>query len=691
MVIKGVVAAAALAFAGVSAHAAEPTPPAPSPTPPQPPLNESVRKVRDLAAATPSPDGRQAVAVYTDATEDGGRPHLWLLPTDGKAGRQITFSSADNEPGERQPAWANDGSALYFLATRGAANRIYRLSLTGGEAEPLKIARPATGALLSGWGLKLDEGKAVESLVATYAVSPDSRTLAVVATDGDTAVRAAQVKKKDDGVEVGRDDERKVRLYLVDAPTGAAREVALPDNVESVRWDRASNALTVVTALADEDLGPASRVWRVEAGASNVVATELKGLPTSVHTAELSPVGLVYEAQCEVDAPPGCSDLFVQDPGAGVSRDLTRDLMGSLGPTVILAPDGRSVTADILVGVRSRLARIELDSGKLSYLETPAANVHAAAPNQAQTGWAIIASSATEPKAVWFTPRLGATPVKLAGPALVPADWPVTPSQRVTWKNGGLDLEGLYFEPKLASGAKAPLVVMVHGGPTGAYQDSYSNLVHLLVAQGWAVFEPNPRGSTGRGAAFAAANKNDLGGADYVDIMTGVDAVVAAHPVDANRMALIGYSYGGEMAGFVEGRTDRFKAIVSGAPVIDQFSEYGTENGSWYDRWFYGRPWEHFADAWRQSPLARVAEAKTPMLLLQGESDPTDPLGQSLEMRRAMRQIGAPVTLITYPRETHATLGAAFSAAVTREPWHGDDLRRRMIAFIADAFAGKKP
>jgi len=341
--------------------------------------------------------------------------------------------------------------------------------------------------------------------------------------------------------------------------------------------------------------------------------------------------------------------------------------------------------------VHARLARIDLAGGRVDWIDFPQSTINAASANQDETGWTVVASGPTAPRAVWFMPRLGAAPVKLAGPAAVPADWPEAPSQLVTWTNAGLTLQGLYYQPELAPSAKAPLVVVVHGGPTGAFQDSYSNLTHLLIAQGWAVFMPNPRGSIGRGAAFSAANKNDLGGRDYTDIMTGVDAVLAAHPVDPARMALIGYSYGGEMAGFVEGRTDRFKALVSGAPVIDQFSEYGTENGAWYDRWFYGRPWEHFADAWRQSPLARVGEAKTPLLLLQGESDPTDPLGQSQEMRRALKQVGAPVTLVTYPRETHATLGAAFSAATTREPWHGDDLRRRMIAFIADAFAGKTP
>ncbi len=84
--------------------------------------------------------------------------------------------------------------------------------------------------------------------------------------------------------------------------------------------------------------------------------------------------------------------------------------------------------------------------------------------------------------------------------------------------------------------------------------------------------------------------------------MAGVDAVLAKYPLDANKMALMGYSYGGEMAAFVEGKTDRFKAIISGAPVIDQFSEYGTEGGSWYDRWYFGKPWEHHGGRMEAEP-----------------------------------------------------------------------------------------
>ena len=240
--------------------------------------------------------------------------------------------------------------------------------------------------------------------------------------------------------------------------------------------------------------------------------------------------------------------------------------------------------------------------------------------------------------------------------------------------------------PPEASSGKVPLIVDVHGGPTGAFEDRFDPFIVWLVGQGWAVLRPNPRGSTGYGPSFAAANKNDLGGADYRDIMAGVDTVIGKYPVDPSKLGLMGYSYGGEMAAFVEGKTDRFKAIVCGAPVIDQHSEYGTESDSYYDRWFYGRPWEHASDAWRQSPLAEVAQAKTPFLLLQGEADKTDPLGQSQEMYRALRQVGVKVEMVQYPREDHGPLASGMFGSPSQEPWHGYDARQRIQKFYKTAF-----
>jgi dipeptidyl aminopeptidase/acylaminoacyl peptidase len=270
---------------------------------------------------------------------------------------------------------------------------------------------------------------------------------------------------------------------------------------------------------------------------------------------------------------------------------------------------------------------------------------------------------------------------------MAPAGLRYVAPELVKWKSDAFTVEGLLYLPPDRGSSKVPLVVDVHGGPFGAFEDRNDAFVAFLVGHGWAVLRCNPRGSSNYGTQFAAANKNDLGGGDYRDIMAGVDAVLAAYPLDPARMALMGYSYGGEMAGFVEGKTDRFKAIISGAPVIDQFSEYGTERGSWYDRWYFGKPWEHLDAAWRQSPLAGAGKAKTPFLLLQGQSDTTDPLGQSLEMYRALRQEGVPVELVTYPREDHGPLAVGMFGRPSAEPWHGYDARQRVVEFLERAFA----
>ena len=281
----------------------------------------------------------------------------------------------------------------------------------------------------------------------------------------------------------------------------------------------------------------------------------------------------------------------------------------------------------------------------------------------------------------------------LPTPALSDHPLQAVRSLPVHWTNDGFALEGrLSIPPTASDHAPIPLIVEVHGGPLGAWQDRYDPWVGFLLGHGWAVFRPNPRGSSGYGWKFAAANKDDLGGGDLMDILTGLDAVLKEHPeLDANRLALMGYSYGGEMAGFVEGKTTRFRAIVSGAPVIDQFSEYGTEGGSWYDRWYYGLPWEHFTDAWRQSPLSRVAAGRTPFLLLQGESDTTDPVGQSEEMYRALRQMHIPVEMMRFPREDHGPLARGIFGYPSPEPWHGWQARQRIVQFLNTWLAAHPP
>jgi dipeptidyl aminopeptidase/acylaminoacyl peptidase len=646
-------------------------------------MNEQIRDIREVRGVAVSPDGRQVLTTLSDSTADGGRSHLWLLPADGGTGRQLTHSPTDKDGGEERAVWSADGRFIYFSASRNDDVRLMRLPLDGGEAAPFRLTRSDKGEVTSGWNIK---AQGVDASIAAYRPSPDGKTLAILAEDGEPADVTEAKGRKDDAVRVGHDGQ-KTRLYLVNAETGAAREVDLPDNASDVNWTADSGRLVVVTSLETDDLGPGNRLWIVSA--AKLAVQPVQGLPPTVEAARLAGDRLVYFAQCQDDAPPGCNDLYVRDLAGGTPRNLSRGLKGSFVSDFILAPDGRSVVTVVGVGVQQRIGRIALADGAVEWIETGLPVTSGLNANPAQTGWAFIGGSSVQPGVPLVVARLGDKPTRLATPRLVPPDWKPVQSRLIRWQSDGLTIEGLLYLPPDAKG-RVPLVVNVHGGPAGTFVDSDSNLVNLLVSQGWAVLQPNPRGGTAYGTAFLAANKNDMGGGDYRDIMAGVDAVLRDYPVDGQRMALIGYSYGGEMAGFVAGRTDRFKALVSGAPVIDQFSEYGTEDSSWYDRWYYGKPWVNFADAWRQSPLSGAARAKTPFLLVQGAEDTTDPKGQSQEMYRALRQEGVPVELILYPRAGHPQLGANFAGRVSREPWHGVDVRRRMVNFIQSAFDGDK-
>jgi dipeptidyl aminopeptidase/acylaminoacyl peptidase len=393
---------------------------------------------------------------------------------------------------------------------------------------------------------------------------------------------------------------------------------------------------------------------------------------------------IVYVAQSKHDAPPGYNDLYRINLGDRSIQYLSDGFSGS-----ILGEKPLNLGAAVVQGVHTgtRAGYVRVQNGRSEVLPFDAPMVRRLDCERQHFSCVWTAESSTEPPALFFSKSLGKSARKLKTPDLLPGNWPATRARVVRWNNEGLALEGLLYTPTATSGARHPLIVDVHGGPTGAWLESFDPMVAFLVGQGWAVFRPNPRGSTGYGAAFAAANKNDLGGGDFRDIMTGLDAVIAANAIDPNKLALIGYSYGGEMAGFAEGKTDRFKAIVSAAPVIDQQSEYGTENSPWYDHWFYGSPWEHAEDAWRQSPLSGVAHAKTPFLLIQGEEDRTDPLGQSLEMYRALRQAGVHVEMVQYPREDHGPLSNGMRGGPSPEPWHGFDVRQRLIKFIGSSFS----
>lgn len=679
------------------------------------PDNEELRHFKTMGDPRLAPDGKRILLLVTEATADGGKTHLWLTDVDGVEPRQVTYSPDSDKRGEYEGEWMPDGQSILFLAKRGEYTALYQLPMAGGEARmfDLKVQPVVDQASLpDALPLKSEEtraeepkssdspsskrpetkpaaeGAAVPINVAKYQAAPNGKWVAIIAEDPQTAGEKAQKEAKADAEWVNHNPHGS-RLYLLDVATSNLTRVTIDPDVRDAIWIGDSSQLLAITDGMNDagDLAPAKSSWLVKI--ANVGQPEkLVELPPTIETAAwlLDGLSIAYQAQARHDAPPGYTDLYRYSAAAKTTENLTDGFKGSLrrDPPIPVA-DG-SVVQLVEMGFHGKVARFAGAMGNAESLLLPSSNISTITTNAKRTGWLLLGSGGGVVPELYYTDDLKSEAKLVKTPPLIPQHMMGVAPKQVQWKSDGFTIDGRLYMPTEASKQRVPLIVEVHGGPLGAYSDAHEPWVDFLVGHGWAVLRTNPRGSSGYGAAFAAANKNDLGGGDYRDIMAGVDAVVKAEAIDSNRMALIGYSYGGEMAGFVEGKTTRFKAIISGAPVIDQHSEYGTEDSSWYDQWYFGKPWEHPEDAWRQSPLAAAGKAKTPFLLLQGEGDTTDPPGQSKEMYRALRQMGVPVDLITYPRDNHGPLAMALYGYPVPEPWHGFDARRRIISFIEKAF-----
>ena len=664
------------------------------------PSNEQLRRFKTMSDPRLAPEGKRILFRVTDSTADGGKSHLWLTGVSGEEPRQLTYSPEADKRGEHDGEWMPDGQSILFLAKRDAHTSLYRLPMTAGEAKAfsLKITPVVDEARLpDALPMKTEESGAppvpakpgeVDIDVSGYQVSPDGNTIAILAQDPETPGEKAQKEAKADAEWVNH-NPHVIRLYLLNVATGKLRPLPVAPDVHDVSWSSDSSKLLAISEGPNGagDLAPAMSSWLVSL-ADESHPQPLTDLPATIEAASWTPGhnSIFYLAQASHDAPPGYTDLYSYDLGTKVTHNLSDGWKGSMrSEATIPLGDGAAVQL-VELGFNAKVARYTPGAAEPDFVLPGPSHVSDVNTNEQRNGWLLLGSGGGNPPQLYYAADLKSAPVPVKTPPLVPEHMLSVAPKKVQWKSDSFTIEGRLYLPPEAATRHVPLIVEVHGGPLGAYSDAHEPWIDFLLGHGWAVLRTNPRGSSGYGAAFAAANKNDLGGGDYRDIMAGVDYVVKTEPIDSNRMALMGYSYGGEMAGFVEGKTTRFKAIVSGAPVIDQHSEYGTEGSSWYDRWYFGKPWEHPEDAWRQSPLAAAGKARTPFLLLQGEADTTDPLGQSKEMYRALRQAGAPVELVTYPRDNHGPLALAIYGYPVAEPWHGFDARRRIIAFIQKAF-----
>lgn len=247
----------------------------------------------------------------------------------------------------------------------------------------------------------------------------------------------------------------------------------------------------------------------------------------------------------------------------------------------------------------------------------------------------------------------------------------------VTWKSAdGLEIEGILTTPPAEAGAKAPykLVVHPHGGPHSRSTIGFDFTVQLFAANGYAVFQPNFRGSSGYNQTFIDADRNDFGGGDMRDILSGVDKLIADGIADKDRLFVYGISYGGYMTTWLVGQTDRFRAAVAQNAVTDLTMMWSLSDiPSWTEWEFGGRPWEVPEKMRKHSPLTYADKVKTPTLILHSAADRRCPLPMGRAYYQALKARGVSTGLVVYPNEGHGI----------RQPKHREDVLQRVLDWFA--------
>jgi len=575
-----------------------------------------------------SPDGARVAFVVAEPPKGERRArHIWIYQKESGAVRQFTFSAKD----ETSPRWSPDGKQVAFLSNRDEQQQIYVMRADGGEATAVTKGKRS---------------------VRSFAWSPDSKQIAFLAPNAKSEAEEKKDKDKDDARIVDKDDKQP-RLWLLTLATGEAK--ALTDakwEISELAWLKTGDRLIVSATDHPESDQETHRIFSISIpdGSRRLIFAP----HGPFHELQVSPDGAtVSYIGSRVDGP-SPHDLMLLDIDKRATRNLTGASLDRAISEHRWMKDG-SMLALYVDGFRNKLVGFSPEGMSKIPANPPSCNVNAFAVSGA--GDVVFAGqSATTPPELWFWDQKD-SPHQVSHLNDSWKQFTLSAPEFYKYKSfDSLEIEAALLRPSGAVGkSKLPLITLIHGGPTGNWQDSIEVWGQLLAARGYAVFYPNIRGSVGYGQKFIEMNRGDWGGADFKDVMWGVKDLIDRGIADPAKLGIGGWSYGGYMAEWAITQTNDFKAAVSGAGLSNLISEYGSEEHPAYDDWFYGVPYESdsLVKFLNSSPFTQLKNAKTPTLILQGETDTTDPPDQSQELHRGLKHYGVETELVMYPREPH--------------------------------------
>ena len=603
-----------------------------------------------------SPDGKLVAYVVTkvDRAQNRRNSAIWMVAADGvRAPWQFTT----NPQSATSPRWSPDGRSLAFLSSRPAEGiaqeqprpQVYVLSLEGGEAR--RVTNLKNGVSLFQW-------------------SPDGLRLVVVSRIGPSDSRPPGKEDSKDRSDVrhykntsykfndsGWFDDRRTHLWIVESKSGNAKQITEGDewNDSDPQWSPDGTKLAFVSNRTGKEYeqNRNTEVWVIPAEGGAL--TKISDHAESDNSPRWSPDGktIAFTGTTQEREHP---KIWLAPATGSAASVLAANGLDLIPTGLEWSDDGRALFFETGVKGESHLFRVDLASKAIAQVTTGARAVRAVDFGKGAMVYTVNDFKHLDD--LYVSDLSGKNERQLTH--LNQAWWQqlqLAEVERFTYQSAdNWNVDGFIVKPLgYQEGKKYPLILNVHGGPAGMYGVDWFHEFQVYAAKGYGVLYTNPRGSTGYGQKFERGIFGEWGGKDYQDVMNGLDAALKRYAwIDADKLGVTGGSYGGFMANWIVGHTDRFKAAVTLRSVVNFISDEGTRDGAYgHKDDFGGDLFEKFDLYWDRSPLKYAKNVKTPTLILHSDNDFRVPLEQGEQWFRALKHYGVTTEIVMFPRENH--------------------------------------
>lgn len=622
---------------------------------------QALLKIARLGEPQLSPDGKLlAFTVQSIDLDKNTRPrHLWIVPLDGSAPKQLT-TDGNND----RPRWSPDSKQIAFISDRSGSSQIWTIKPDGTEARQVTtLSTEAAGVLYAPNGThfvftsdvypecpddacnkkKIDDEKASKVKARAYTTllyrhwtqfqTARRRHLFSIPVEGGIAKDLTPGMRDTPPFSLGGADD-----YAV-SPDG--QEVCYAANTDPELATSTNSDLYVVPITGGEP-------------------RKITGNPAADNSPAYSPDGklLAWRMQTRPGYESDRWRLIVAERESGKSTVLTETIDRPV-TGFAWTPDSHRLVFTVEDRGRQTVQMIPVTGGGMRAIVNGASHVDDMQFTPDGKTMVFTENTGTRPVEIFKISSSGGVPVPLTRlNEQVLSNYQLSPLEEFLVDGAeGAKVHSFLVKPYgYTPGRKYPVLFLIHGGPQGAWGESWTYRwnAQVFAAAGYAVVMPNPRGSTGYGQKFTDDINGDWGGKAFDDIMAVTDYVSTRPYADPARMAAAGGSYGGYMVNWLLGHTDRFKAFVSHAGVFDLRSMAGETEELWFPLWeFKGMPWENPEMYSKWSPSYFVQNFKTPTLVIHGELDYRVPVGQGMQLFTALQMRKVPSKLLLFPDEGH--------------------------------------